>query len=152
MRLWIRHYLDSSLWGRSLAFFSNTKSLALLSGLRIWHCVSCGIGRRHSSDLELLWFWYRPVATALIPPLAWESPYATGAALKKTKEKRKKECGCSVAHLLLPRWFEIKIISPLGWINTKENCSRHLRYSANFLTQNKYNSIMNPVYASPINQ
>ena len=30
------------------------------------------------------------VATALIIPLAWEPPYATGEALKKTKEKKPK--------------------------------------------------------------
>ena len=27
--------------------------------------------------------WHRPAATALIGPLAWEPPYATGAALKR---------------------------------------------------------------------
>ena len=36
------------------------------------------------------WLWHRPGATALIRPLAWETPYAAGAALKK-KKKRKKE-------------------------------------------------------------
>ena len=29
------------------------------------------------------------VAVALIQPLAWEPPYAMGAALKKTKKKKK---------------------------------------------------------------
>ena len=33
-------------------------------------------------DLALLWLWRRPAATALIRPLAWEPPYAKGAALK----------------------------------------------------------------------
>jgi len=47
--------------------------------------VSCGVGRRHSSDLALLWLWRRPGATALIRPLAWEPPYATGVALEKAK-------------------------------------------------------------------
>ena len=44
-------------------------------------------------DLVLLWRWCSPAATALIRPLAWESPYAAGAAVKrqKTKKKRKKE-------------------------------------------------------------
>ena len=45
--------------------------------------MSCGIGRRRSSDLALLWLWCRPAAAALIGPLAWEPPYAVGAALKK---------------------------------------------------------------------
>ena len=33
-------------------------------------------------DLVLLWLWPRLAATALIPPLAWEPPYASGSALK----------------------------------------------------------------------
>ena len=43
--------------------------------------MSCGVGRRHGWDLALLWLWRRPAATAPIQPLAWEPPYATGAAL-----------------------------------------------------------------------
>ena len=35
----------------------------------------------------LLWLCLRPGATALIRPLAWEPPYATGAALEKAKRK-----------------------------------------------------------------
>ena len=49
--------------------------------------MSCSIGCRHGSDLALLWLWQRPVATALIQPLAWESPYAAGVALKRRKAK-----------------------------------------------------------------
>ena len=49
--------------------------------------MSCGVGRRCSSDLMLLWLWCRPVVTALIRPLAWEPPHAEGAALKKKKSK-----------------------------------------------------------------
>ena len=37
------------------------------------------------------WLWCRPVATALIRPLAWEPPYALGAALKKKKRKKQKK-------------------------------------------------------------
>ena len=40
-------------------------------------------------DLALLWLWRRPAATAPIRPLAWEPPYAVGAALKKTKRQNK---------------------------------------------------------------
>ena len=39
-------------------------------------------------DPELLWLWRRPVVTAPIRPLAWESPYALGAALKRQKRKK----------------------------------------------------------------
>ena len=31
----------------------------------------------------LPWLWYRTEATALIQPLAWEYPFAVGAAIKK---------------------------------------------------------------------
>ena len=44
--------------------------------------VSCGIGCRWGWDPALLWLWQELVATALIQPLAWELPYATGTALK----------------------------------------------------------------------
>ena len=50
------------------------RTLASLSGLRIWHCHE---------------LWCRPAATALIKPLAWEPPYGTGMALKKTKDRKK---------------------------------------------------------------
>ena len=34
--------------------------------------MSCGVGRRGSSDPALLWLWWRPAATAPIRPLVWE--------------------------------------------------------------------------------
>ena len=49
--------------------------------------MSCGEGHRHSSDLVLLWLWPRLAAVALIGPLDWELPYATGAALKSKNKK-----------------------------------------------------------------
>ena len=52
--------------------------------------MSCGVGRRCSSDPALLWLWHRPEAKAPIRPLAWEPPYAEGAALEKAKRKKKK--------------------------------------------------------------
>ena len=53
--------------------------------------MSCGVGCRGGLDLALL--WCRPAATALAQALAWEPPYAAGAALKskkKTKNKKQK--------------------------------------------------------------
>ena len=50
--------------------------------------MSCGIGHRCGSDPVLLWLWRRPAATAPIRLLAWEPPYAMGAALEKTKTKK----------------------------------------------------------------
>ena len=35
----------------------------------------------------MLWLWCRLAAMALVRPLAWESPYAMGAALKRQKKK-----------------------------------------------------------------
>ena len=50
--------------------------------------MSCGVGRRFGLDpmLLLLWLWRRPAAIAPIQPLAWELPYAVGAALKSKKQ------------------------------------------------------------------
>ena len=53
--------------------------------------VSCGVGRRRSSDPVWLWLWCRPAAVALIGPLAWELPYATSVALKSKTKKRTNE-------------------------------------------------------------
>ena len=53
--------------------------------------MSCSIGCRRGSDLALLWLWHRSAATAPIRPLAWEPPFATGAALKRTERQKKKK-------------------------------------------------------------
>ena len=52
--------------------------------------MNCGVGRRRGSDLVWLWLWCRLAAIALIGPLAWEPPYAAGAALKIQKDKKHK--------------------------------------------------------------
>ena len=49
--------------------------------------MSFSEGHRRSSDLALLWLWYRLAAVALIRPLAWEPPYAVGVALNKSKKQ-----------------------------------------------------------------
>ena len=69
-------------------------SEGLIPGLDQWFkgsgiAASCGVGCRCGSDLMLLWLWRRPAATAPIRSLAWEPPYATGAALKRQKTKKK---------------------------------------------------------------
>ena len=50
--------------------------------------MSCGVGHRPALDPALLWLWGRLAAVAPIRPLAWEPPYAVGAALKKQKAKK----------------------------------------------------------------
>ena len=52
--------------------------------------MNCGVVDRCGSDPALLWLWHRPGAVVLIRPLAWESPYAAGAALKKQKQTKKR--------------------------------------------------------------
>ena len=37
---------------------------------------------------QLLWLWHRPMSVALIGPLAWEPPYASGTALKRQKDQK----------------------------------------------------------------
>ena len=79
--------------------------------------MRCGIGRRSGSDLALLWLWRRPAAKAPIRPQAWEPPYATGAVLKETKNKkdiyrrrgrsagnRSKHFNCLSLNVLLTLW------------------------------------------------
>ena len=71
--------------------------MPLLSGLTIWHCCELCVSRRRSSDPALLCLWRSPVSTAPIRPLAWELPYAAGAAqeiattTKRQKKKKKKK-------------------------------------------------------------
>ena len=52
--------------------------------------MSCGVGGRLGLNPALLWLWSRPVATVPIGSLAWEPPYAAGAALEKAKRQKTK--------------------------------------------------------------
>ena len=67
--------------------------------------MRCGVGcRRGDWDPTLLWLWRRLVATALIRALAWEPPYATGAALEKAKRQTHKTINKNkIAFFVLPR-------------------------------------------------
>ena len=47
------------------------------------------------------WLWRRPAATAPIRPLAWELPYAVGAALKK----QNKTNNCNAVQLYMMMWY-----------------------------------------------
>ena len=49
--------------------------------------MSCGVSGRCGSDLAWPWLWCGLAVTALIRPLAWELPYATGVVLKRQKQK-----------------------------------------------------------------
>ena len=52
--------------------------------------MSCSVGCRRSLDLVLLWLWCGLAALARIRPLAWESPYAVGVALKGPNKQTKR--------------------------------------------------------------
>ena len=53
--------------------------------------MSCGVGRRHGSDLALLWLWDRLAATAAIRPPSLGTSICHMCGLEKQKKKRKKE-------------------------------------------------------------
>ena len=53
--------------------------------------MSCSVDLGGRWIIEKLMLWHRPAATDPIRPLASEPPYATSAALKKTKDKKKTE-------------------------------------------------------------
>ena len=56
--------------------------------LSIWRCddLWCRSQMWLLSGVAVL--WCRPAAVALIGPLAWEPPYAVGAALKRQEQKK----------------------------------------------------------------
>ena len=83
--------------------------------------MSCGVGCRCGSDPMSLWLWRRPVATAPIQPLAWEPPYAAGAAQEiatttatttttTKKDKRQKKIFSHLIHRRL--WGNVLIWWP----------------------------------------
>ena len=58
--------------------------------------MSCGIDCRYGSDP---WLLCRPAAVAPIRPLAWEPPYAAGAALKRQNNNNNNNASVSLAIL-----------------------------------------------------
>ena len=53
--------------------------------------MGCGVDRRCGPDPALLWLWWSPAAAAPIQLLAWETPYASGTALKKVLRMEREE-------------------------------------------------------------
>ena len=81
-------------------------SLALLSRLRIQRC--CELWCRWQTWLgsRVAVVVVRPAAVALIRPLAWELPYAMGAALKRQEIKKlKKQNKTFVTWFVVSTWY-----------------------------------------------
>ena len=70
--------------------------------------VSCGVGHRLGSDPTLLWLWYMLAAVALIQPLAWELPYAVGAALRSNQSVNQFINKISIKHRDIHINYQIK--------------------------------------------
>ena len=81
----------SSWWTRLASMRMQVWSLAALSRLRIWCYPELWCRSQTWFGSALLWLWCRLAAIALIRPLAWEPPYAMGAALERLKKKKKKK-------------------------------------------------------------
>ena len=73
----------------------NHEVASLIPGLAHWvkdlvlccRELRCGSQTRLGSGIAV----HRPVVTAPVRPLAWESPCASGAALKRQRAKKKKK-------------------------------------------------------------
>ena len=69
--------------------------------------MSCGVGRTHGSDPALLRLRYRSAAIVPIGHLAWEPPYALGAALKRQNKRKKME----------PKYLSLRLLQEINDIN-----------------------------------
>ena len=69
--------------------------------------MSCGVSHIRVSDPTWLWLW--PAATDPIRPLAWEPPYAVGAALKRHTNKQ-------IIHVI-KYYSQIFILMPIEYLH-----------------------------------
>ena len=69
---------------------TQVRSLALLSGLRIWCCCELWYGSQTQLRSCIAVAVVYAGSYSLIQPLAWEPPYASDVALKKYKNKKNK--------------------------------------------------------------
>ena len=109
--------------------------LALLAGLRIQRCCElwCRSQMRLGSSVAVT--WSRLAAITPIWLLAWELPYAAGAALKKKKKKSLWQRPVEETHStrfdpIFPKWawlwnrfFQVMLLTFLRTL--RKGCSRH---------------------------
>ena len=91
--------------------------------------MSCGVGHRHGLDPTFLWLWRRPVAMAPIRLLAWEPPYAEGAALEKAKRQTNKQANKQKTISETAKLTSTNVIGTWNtthWMSIGETCA-HLR-------------------------
>ena len=99
------------------------RSLASPSGLRIRCCPELRCRSQSGSDPALLWLWCTLAAAALIQPLAWEPPYATGVALKRQKKEKHNKMGyCFLTTYDFSPQLQTSLFLPVSWglINLKK--------------------------------
>ena len=80
--------------------------------------MSYGVDLRYGLDPALLWLWYRLAAAAPIKSLAWEFPYAPGAALK-IKEKSQRNSKSERGH---GAHSAVTAGKPLGQLRENRSC------------------------------
>ena len=95
--------------------------------------MRCGVGHRRGSDSAMLWLWRRLVATAPMRPLAWEPPYAPGAAqemAKRQKKKKRESLLWETPKLLDKSWLDLsfKHFSPLARTRAKIGKCIYIRF------------------------
>ena len=122
-------------------------TLASLTGLRIRHCVSCGVGHRHGSVLTLLWLWCKLAAAALIRTPSLRTSIYLRCSHKKRKKERKKESKQASRQASKPRGFQrgdggmkrtgIRMTSDF-WSSIMETRNKHWNHAFKILQENDF--------------
>ena len=77
-----------------------------------------------------LWLWYRLAAVALIRPLAWKRPYATGATLKNKQTNKNTDGEAAMGEMGGLILGHVEFAGSLGALGTCQIDGWHLRSEA----------------------